>query len=150
MAIQVPRLALSAETAFFIVLKAREFHAKVDPVDPDEGSNASDDRAIDILQFHRDDAVVDELVSAIGPLNEDQRMDLIALIWLGRGDYELGQWADAREAARGIDPTHALDYLLGSPLVSEYLEEGLSRFGHSLGDHLNSGFVAARDELFTA
>ena len=150
MAVRSPLLVLSAETAFFIVLKAREFHTKVDPVDPDEGSNAADDRAVDVLQFHRDDAVLEELVSALGPLNEDELMDLIALIWLGRGDYELNQWAEAREAARGIDPSHALDYLLGSPLVSDYLQEGLSLFGHSLGDHLNSGFVAARDELFTA
>ncbi|TAJ69826.1 MAG: DUF3775 domain-containing protein [Phenylobacterium sp.] len=150
MAVRDPVLVLSPETAFFIVLKAREFHAKVEPVDPDEGSNAADDRAVDVLQFQGDDAVVEELVSAIGPLNEDERMDLVALIWLGRGDYDFSQWAEAREAARGIDPSHALDRLLGSPLASDDLEEGLSLFGHSLGDYLNSGFVAARDELLTA
>lgn len=150
MAVRSPPLALGAETAFFTVLKAQEPHTRVDPVDPDEGSNAADARAVDVLQFRRDDAVVDELVSAIGPLKEDELLDLIPVIWLGRGDYALSQWAEAREAARGIDRAHALDYLLGSPPVSDYLHQRLSLFGHSLGNRLNSGFVAARDELFTA
>ena len=143
-----PALALDPETAFFIVLKAREFHAKVDPVDPDPGSDPADDRAIDVLQFHRDDALTDELVSAIGPMTEDERLDLLALIWVGRGDYSLLQWSAAREAARRFDADQILDYILGLPMVSDFLEEGLRRFGHQLKDHLNSGFVAARDDLF--
>lgn len=143
-------LVLRPETAFFMILKAREFHAKVDPVDPDEGSNPADDRAVDVLQSQPDDTVVEELISAIGSLNTDELTDLIALIGLGRGEYALSQWNEAREAARGIDPSHALDLFLGTPLVSDYLEEGLSLFGHFLSAHLNSGFVATRDDLFTA
>lgn len=150
MAVRSPLLTLRPETAFFVVLKAREFHTKVDPVDPDEGSDPADDRAVDVLQFQPDDTIVEELVSAIGPLNEDERMDLVALIGLGRGDYTLSQWIEAREAARGTDPAYVLDLLLGTPLVSDYLEEGLSYFGFALRDYLNSGFVAAGDELFTA
>ncbi len=149
MAAPNPALALKPEAAFFMILKAREFHTKVDPVDPDEGSNPADDRAVDVLQFQPDDTVVEELVSAIGSLNADELIDLIALVGIGRGDYALGQWQEAREAARGIDPIHALDLFLGTPLVSDYLEEGLLMFGHSLSTHLNSGFVATRDELFT-
>lgn len=142
-----PELVLDPETAFFIVLKAREFHMKVEPVDPQDASNPSDDRDIDVLQFHHDDTVTEELVSAIGPLNEDERLDLIALIWVGRGDYSLLQWREAREDARRIEAGQVLDYILGLPMVSDFLEEGLRRFGHQLKDHLNSGFVAARDEL---
>lgn len=143
-----PSLALDPETAFFIVLKAREFHAKVDPVDPEAASDPADDSSIDVLQFHRDDTVTEELISAIGPLSEDERLDLLALIWVGRGDYSLLEWKAARENARRLDPDQVLDYILGLPMVSDFLEEGLRRFGHELKAHLNSGFVAARDELF--
>lgn len=145
---RVPVLTLLPDTAFFIVLKTREFHTKVDPVDPDEGSNPADDKEIDVLQFGPDDNVVEELVSAIGSLDQDQLAELVALIWLGRGDYAFAQWAQAREAARGMDPDRVLAYLLGMPQVSSYLEDGLAFFGHDLKTYLNSGFVAARDELF--
>jgi hypothetical protein len=145
-----PKLILNPETAFFIVMKAREFHAKVESVDPDEGSNPTDDSAIDVLQFHRDDAVVDELASAIGTLDEDERLDLIALIWVGRGDYSLLQWAEARRNAPRIDRARTLDYVLGIPMVSDFLEEGLRRFGHELNDALDIGFVRARDELLAS
>ncbi|WP_293678586.1 DUF3775 domain-containing protein [uncultured Phenylobacterium sp.] len=146
-AAQSPQLGLDPETAFFIVLKAREFHTKVELIDPDAASEPADDRAVDVLQFHPDDSVTDELIAAIGSLNEEERLDLIALIWVGRGEYSLWQWQDARERARRIDPERVLDYILGMPMVSDFLEEGLSRFGHHIRDHLNSGFVGARDEL---
>lgn len=148
MAHPAPILTLDPEVAFFIVLKAREFHTKVEPVDPQEGSNPADDRAVDVLQFQHEDTVVDELIAAIGPLDEDERLDLVALIWLGRGDYGLEQWAEARENARRFDRERVLDYILGLPMVSDFLEEGLGKFGHTIDTYLNSGFVAARGDLF--
>ncbi|MBS0331464.1 MAG: DUF3775 domain-containing protein, partial [Proteobacteria bacterium] len=84
-----PALYLDPDVAFFILLKAREFHAKVDEVDPDEGSNPIDDGMIDILEFQPQDSVTDELAGAIGALNEDQRLDLLALLRLGRGEVDL-------------------------------------------------------------
>jgi hypothetical protein len=146
----VPELHLDPETAFFILLKAREFHAKVAEVDPDAGSNPSDDRSIDVLEFQPDDTVQDELFAAIGALDEDARRDLVALIGLGRGDFELADWTAARAAPDRIDPDHVADEILGTPGVSDDLQEGLSRFGFALGDFLNSGFAATRDLLIGA
>jgi hypothetical protein len=142
MANRRPALFLQPASAFFILLKAREFDAKVEEVDPDEGSNPADDKMIDVLEFQADDAVEEELVSAIQGLDEDERLDLIALIWIGRGDFTLDQWSDARESAQRIDPLGVADYVLGLPMASDYLEEGLSQFGHSLGQFLDSGFMA--------
>jgi len=92
----MPTLTITPDTAFSIVLKARQFDAKVEQTDPDSGSNPSDDNSVDALEFGPADDTLHELNSAISDLNDDEQRDLIALIWLGRGDFALGQWAEAR------------------------------------------------------
>jgi len=134
-----PDLTLDPDTAFYILLKTREFDAKEEQVDPDEGSNPSDDMDVDILEFEPGDAVEEEVAAAIEPLNEDQKLDLIALIWIGRGDFSVQEWAEAREAAREVDPSQVTHYVLEMPTVSDYLEEALSQLGYSLNDYLESG-----------
>jgi hypothetical protein len=134
-----PELTLDPDTAFFILLKTREFDAKEEEVDPDEGSNPSDDKDVDVLEFQPDDAVEEEVTRAIEGLNEDQRLDLIALAWIGRGDFTLDDWAEARESAREVDANQVAQYLLEMPTVSDYLEESLSQLGYSLNDYLESG-----------
>ena len=131
-----PALSLDPDTAFFILLKTREFDAKEDNTDPDEGSNPSDDKQIDVLEFRPDDAVEEEIASAIAALNEDQKLDLIALTWIGRGDFTFDEWAEARESAREVEPARITRYILGMPTVSDYLEEALSQLGYSLDDYL--------------
>lgn len=132
-----PELTLDTDTAFYILLKAREFDAKEEATDPDEGSNPTDDNEIDVLQFEPGDAVEQELADAIDPLNEDEKLDLIALIWIGRGDFDFDQWAEAREGARLVPPP-ITRYVLGIPIVSDYLEKALSDLGYSLSDYLDS------------
>ncbi|HEX5380053.1 MAG TPA: DUF3775 domain-containing protein [Phenylobacterium sp.] len=134
-----PQLTLRPDTAFYILLKAREFHAKVEEVDPDEGSNPADDKNVDVLEFNPGDAVEEEVASAIGDLNEDELMDLIALVWVGRGDFTLDEWQEAREDARRIDRTQVAHYVLGLPMVSDALEDALSQLGYDLATYLDSG-----------
>jgi hypothetical protein len=134
-----PELTLDADTAFFILLKTREFDAKEDELDPEEGSSASDDMEAEVLEFQPDDAVEEELTRAIEGLNEDQRLDLIALAWIGRGDFTLDDWGEARESAREVDSTQVVQYILEMPTISDYLEETLSQLGYSLNDYLESG-----------
>jgi hypothetical protein len=134
-----PALTLNPDIAFYILLLAREFDAKEEAgADPDEGSNPSDDKQIDVLQFGPDDAVEQELAQAIAPLNEDERLDLIALAWIGRGDFTLLEWGEARDSAREVDPTRTVRYLLEMPALSDYLEDALAQLGLSLNDYLDS------------
>ena len=126
------QLSISPEKVFFIIVKAREFDEQVAPSDPDSGSNPADDREIDVLEETADNPVVQELQSAIAALNVDEQLDLLALTWLGRGDF--ASFAQARREAESLDDVHAARYLLGTPLVSDYLEEGLSQLGYSLDD----------------
>ena len=126
-----PELSISPEKAFAILAKARQFDVKDSVTDPDPGSNASDDMMLSVLEDHADDPVRRELVAMIRGLNVDEQIDLVALAWLGRGDGDLDDWDDLHaEAARARNKRTA-EYLLGMPILSDYLEEALSQFGHS-------------------
>jgi hypothetical protein len=124
-----PSLSLSPEQVCFIIVKAREFDAKDVVTDPDSGSNASDDGMISVLEDHGDDPVVQEISEFIGAMTEDEQVDLVTLMWLGRGDGTLEEWSDLRGEAQRAHNNRTAAYLLGAPLLSDYLEEGLSQFG---------------------
>jgi hypothetical protein len=131
---EAPSLTVKTETVCYIIVKAREFDVKDVVTDPDEGSNAADDSMISVLEDHPDDAVLEELTSAITDLSEDEQVDLVALAWLGRDDNMIDDWPTLRqEAARAHASygSHTASYLLGIPLLGDYLEEGLAQLGLS-------------------
>jgi len=127
-------LSISAEKVCFIIVKAREFDVKVDPVEPDPGSNPGDDDEREVLEDYSDDATLEELRGAIDELNDDEVVDLIALAWVGRGDFAKEDWESARALARERHRPHSAAYLIGMPALGDYLEEGLEALGHSCAD----------------
>lgn len=127
-------LTIPLETVCFFILKARAFDGKVDMVEPDPGSNPSDEDMREALEDYGEDATYSELKDAIESLNEDEQIDLVTLTWMGRGDYVGDEWSAAREAARSARSDHTAAYLLGIPLLGDYLEEGLSQLGFSCED----------------
>lgn len=126
--------AVSSEKVCFIIVKAREFDAKVDPVIDDPGGNPTDDNDVEVLADYPDDPVYEELTTFLGALSEDELVELSALIMLGRGDYDLDGWDDALAAARDDLDDTVVQRLLQIPLISDYLAEGLSQFGASCAD----------------
>lgn len=124
-------LTISPEKVCFVIIKAREFDAKDEITEDDPGSNPADDKDAAVLEDHEDDPVVEELTSLINSLSEDEQIDLVALAWLGRNDYVAGDWATVREEAARAHNERTARYLLGMPLLSDYLEEGLSMLGYS-------------------
>jgi hypothetical protein len=129
--VQTPELSISPEKAFAILTKARQFDVKDGVSEPDPGSNASDDMMLSVLEDHADDPVRSELVAMIRALNEDEQVDLVALAWLGRGDGDLSDWDDLRSEAARAHNKRTAEYLLGMPILADYLEEALSQFGHT-------------------
>ncbi len=125
------------ERLAFIIEKAREFDAETAPVDSDSGSNPSDDDDIKILEETSDNPIGEELATAIELLNDDQKTELLALMWVGRGDFEADEWKDALAQARQIHNWHETDYLIGTPLLADYLEEGLAVIGYPPEDYEN-------------
>jgi hypothetical protein len=126
------QLTISPEQAFFIIVKAREFDEQVESTDADSGSNPADDREVDVLEEDADNPVQQELEEALDALNVDEQLDLIALTWLGRGEYS--SFAEAREEASDMRDKHITEYLIGTPKLGVFLEEGLAQIGYSLED----------------
>jgi hypothetical protein len=127
----LPVLAISPEKVCFVVVKAREFDVKDAVTNPGESSSATDDAMSSVLEDRPDDPVAQELRGFIGALNEDEQIDLVALTWLGRGDGTISDWDDLRAEASRAHNKRTAAYLLGIPLLPDYLEEGLAEFGLS-------------------
>jgi uncharacterized protein DUF3775 len=124
-------LQISPEKVCFVIIKAREFDVKDAVSEPDPGSNPSDDKMASVLEDHADDPVMEELLSFMGDMSEDEQIDLVALAWLGRGDYTAEDWPAVREEAARAHNDKTPAYLLGMPMLGDFLEEGLGLLGYS-------------------
>jgi hypothetical protein len=130
----LPDLSISREKLCFISAKAREFDAKDVLTDPGDSSNPTDDSMVSILENHRDDPVVQELTGFIAALSEDEQIDLVTLVWLGRGDGTVEDWDELRAEASRAHNKRTASYLLGFPLLSNHLEDALTEFGITCDD----------------
>jgi hypothetical protein len=99
-----------------------------------DGSNSSDDREIDVLEEGGDNPVVQEIREFIAELDEDEKADLIGLMRLGRGDGTMEDWSEMRSEGHREHAGRIAAYLIGEPLLSDYLEEALSQFGFSCAE----------------
>ena len=64
-------------------------------------------------------------------MSEDERADLVALLWVGRGDFEPEEWDEARRTAMEEATTPTGAYLKGSDHLTDHLESGLEAMGIS-------------------
>ncbi|TNC48789.1 DUF3775 domain-containing protein [Rubellimicrobium rubrum] len=62
-------------------------------------------------------------------MNDDQRLDLVALCWIGRGDFEPEEWDEARRTASEEATLSVAEYLKGVDHLAEHLEAGLDAMG---------------------
>jgi hypothetical protein len=127
-------LHVPLESLCAIIDKAREFQAKEQVVLPDSPSSPSEDWALQILADHSDDYSLREMTDAIGEMSQRQRAELIAIMWIGRGDYSLDEWEAAVDDAIGDYSLRAAAYLLAHPMLPDHLEEGLIALGYSCQD----------------
>jgi len=125
----MPELTISPEKVGFLIEKAREFDVKEGASDPDSGSNGADDEMIDVLDDNGRDPVVREITGFIDALTVDEQLDLIALMRLGRGDGTLDEWRDLRRDAADEIEDGTAQYLLGEPMLGDFLADGLDEFG---------------------
>jgi uncharacterized protein DUF3775 len=145
----MPELMISPEKVAFLIEKAREFDVKELDSDPDSGSNGADDEMLDVLEDNGRDPVMRELTGFINALTEDEQIDLVALMRLGRGDGTIDEWQDLRrEAADGRNDGDgkAASYLLGEPMLGDLLAEGLDAFGIDWTDEMTSADSSSPSE----
>ncbi|MBL4801341.1 MAG: DUF3775 domain-containing protein [Emcibacter sp.] len=72
------------------------------------------------------DSAYQEFKSVINSMNDEERSELVALMWLGRGTYTKPEWQNAVTDARDASNDHTAEYLIRTPLLPDYLTEGLS------------------------
>ena len=129
-----PSLGIANDKLCELILRVKAIDVKEGPTDPDSGSNPTDDGAIDALVTTPDDATEEEFREVIEGLNEDERADLIALVYIGRGDMEPAEWSDAVRLAREREAANVLptaDWLLGIPNLGDLWDEGMAAMGQS-------------------
>lgn len=126
---EAPDLTIPVSTVAWIIMKAREFDMKdqatVDS-DEDDGHNP-----LGVLEDRSDDPTAAELKNWISDLNDTEQAELVAIMWLGRGDDEADAFPDLVEQASGSQQhgRRTVSYLLGTPQLGDYLEEGLEKLG---------------------
>lgn len=124
-------LSLPTDYLSNLILMIRGLEAKVSEVDADAGSNPIDDGMVDAMQ-DSGDLSRRELRQQIRSLNDRQQAELVALMWIGRGDMPAEEWESAVAMARERKDTPTQDYLLGEPLLAEFLSEGLEQIETAL------------------
>ena len=123
-------LDIAPEKVAHVIVRARQVDAKVAAWD-ESGDEADGDA---VLEIRGDDATEGELKEFIANLNVDEQAGLVALMWIGRGTYEPEEYDEAKATAISERVNATEDYLLGVPLLADYLEEGLDKMGFSVED----------------
>ena len=100
---EYPEIRVPLDTVCFIISKAHEF-----------GVGTAQAEA--------------ELISYISDLTDGAQIDLVSIMWLGRQDGP-DTWDEARQIATDEHNDHTAQYLVGTPLLADYLEEGLAVIG---------------------
>lgn len=131
-------LTIDPDTVRLFVLKAKAISAAVNN-DYEAGNEHEielDDQSRDshhhdgLAEEEEEDLTERELRALIADLNVDEAAELIAIMWIGRGDFDTGEWneavADARERGAG---RRAANYLLSIPMLGDWLETGLESIG---------------------
>jgi ferredoxin-NADP reductase len=128
---KAPDLSISPEKVFFIATKSRQSDGTADL---NANSGSADDDAVHGSRDRSRTADRSELSGFIQDLNVDEQIDLVAMMWLGRGDGDLDNWNDLRSEASRAHNNRTASYLIETPVLADYLEEALSQFGMSPED----------------
>lgn len=123
-------LNVNPETVCRLIQMARAFHVKEDVVDPDEPTGSDDEWNLQVLADHPQDPSFQEFRSIIDDLEPDQQQEVVALLWLGRGDFAEEEWPSILAEAAYAWNDKTAEYLIAHPMLADHLENALECFGH--------------------
>lgn len=127
----MPELAISSEKVCALIEAAREI-AGVVPTTASDRTTTGDDSGLVTMEGDPDtDIRRREAIEFIAGLNVEEQLNLLALIWLGRGDYDISEWDEALSTAEGRIAARDPDFMLGDAALPQYLGDGLEAFGLS-------------------
>ena len=87
-----------------------------------------------ILMSRELDRAEAELRAFIDRMTEDEQAELVAVMWIGRETFGADELAEAIQTAKDEATGPTADYLLGVPLLPDYLEDGLDALGFNPSD----------------
>jgi hypothetical protein len=104
---------------------ARDYHASYLSKRPLNLDNITSERIQNYLT-HPKRKKFKEIVNA---LSKEERAELLALVWLGRGDEgaTLKDWESLIEHARNEDDEGTAEYLIEKALLADYIDRGLAK-----------------------
>lgn len=125
-------LTLNPEIVCQVIDRARQFQARegLDLFSKSEDLEEDVETTSDLAEYEGD-LTYEELRAQIADLEPDQQVELVATMWLGRGDYEVEEWPSLLDEAKSSWTERTAEYLIGTPLVADYLQEGLVLLGYS-------------------
>ena len=131
----MPELRISTEKVCALIEAAREIAGKV-PSTAGDHTTTGDDSKLETIENPEgigedEDARRREIVEFIAGLNVEEQTDLLALIMLGRGDYETDDWDAALSEAEGRIAARDPDYMIGDAALPQYLGDGLEALGRT-------------------
>lgn len=130
-------LTIGPDTVRMLALKANAINAAVNEDYADgaehevefDGNTGDNHHHDGLIEEKTEDLTSVELRDLINDLNEDETVELIALAWIGRGDFDADEWAEAVAEARQRPKNKTAQYLMGMPMLGDWLEEGLEALG---------------------
>lgn len=126
------RFSINPDIVCDLIIKAKEFHAKeATTFDEDLPNTEYEYDWSQILSDRDDDLTFLEIEKTIEDLEPDQKVDLLTLMYIGRGDFDSTDWSSAHKEAKNNLRPHLAKYLLSNPLIASYLEKGLEILGYS-------------------
>jgi len=123
-------LNVNPDTVCRLVELAQAYHVREPVSIPDEGNNAADDWSQQMLADHKDNTSYQEFETVIQDLEADQQHEVVALLWLGRGDYTLDEWDSIVQQAKEEWSPETAQYLIDHPMLADELREGLELHGY--------------------
>ena len=134
------RPQVDPEKIFFVITKLREFQAKQEDLpgnfaENEDASNAVDDGMREVLEDTPNDPVLQELRAFIHALNVDDRAALVALVFVGRGDFAPTEWEAALSEAKQRDLRSAIRILISTPLSADYLDDTMGVYGETFDEY---------------
>lgn len=75
-----------------------------------------------------------QLSDYIASLNDDEKASLVALMWVGRGSYEVDELEAAKREALEEATAPTERYLSGIPDLAEHLESAMDALGIDVTD----------------
>jgi len=130
-------LTIGPDTVRLFALKTRAVSAAVNDDYADghdreveyDGDTHDNHHHDGLAEEESDDLTDVELRELIDDLNVDEAAELVALAWIGRGDYDGDEWREAVHEARQRPRGKTSKYLMGMPMLGDWLEDGLEAIG---------------------